>query len=145
MSLPIAINKLSTQLGLTSRTLRHWESEGLFRSIRDNESGWRVYDEDAVLCINITSIFRKLGIPLKDIKVILETKTCEILEKSIRRQIHSLDHDTGEMMTRRNMLYSLLDSLSKVKVHQSGSSLTELGYLIKRHPVPVTLLIYLSQ
>ena len=34
MSLPIAINKLSTQMGLTSRTLRHWECEGLFISFQ---------------------------------------------------------------------------------------------------------------
>ncbi|NLA86434.1 MAG: MerR family DNA-binding transcriptional regulator, partial [Clostridiales bacterium] len=34
MNSPIAIHKLSAQLGLTSRTLRHWESEGLFGSGR---------------------------------------------------------------------------------------------------------------
>lgn len=31
----ITINKLTEQIGLTSRTLRYWESEGLFESERD--------------------------------------------------------------------------------------------------------------
>ena len=39
MNKPISINKVAEQMGLTSRTLRHWESEKLFSSIRDVESG----------------------------------------------------------------------------------------------------------
>ena len=68
MNSPIAIHKLSAQLGLTSRTLRHWESEGLFESGRDCDSGWRVYDETAVLRIRLTALLRKLDIPISDIK-----------------------------------------------------------------------------
>ncbi len=130
MSLPVAINKLSAQLGLTSRTLRHWESEGLFESARDRESGWRVYDEAAVLRINITSVLRRLDIPLKDVKTVLDSKSSEVLEKIIKNRINSLDRDTGELTMRKNMLYGLLDSLSKTGGHLSCSSLAELGDLI---------------
>ncbi|MDD5936523.1 MAG: MerR family transcriptional regulator, partial [Clostridiales bacterium] len=40
---------MSEQMGLTSRTLRFWESEHLFTSDRDVDSGWRTYDEHAIL------------------------------------------------------------------------------------------------
>lgn len=62
----VSIHRLAEQMGLTSRTLRHWESEGLFKSERDTSSGWRVYDEHALSCIRITAILRKIDIPIKD-------------------------------------------------------------------------------
>jgi DNA-binding transcriptional MerR regulator/DNA gyrase inhibitor GyrI len=131
MNLPIAINKLSTQLGLTSRTLRFWESEGLFISIRDHESGWRVYDEEAVVRISITAILRKFGIPLKDIKIILDIKTIKIVESAIKKQLLLIDQETTALMAHRNMLNNLLNSLSRVYEHQLGGSLAELGEFIQ--------------
>jgi Predicted transcriptional regulators len=130
MNFPVAINRLSTQLGLTSRTLRHWESEGLFKSIRDHESGWRIYDEESVLCIKITSILRKIGIPLKDIKTILDAKSSKTLEDAIKKQLLSIDQDTTELMLRKIMINNLLNSLSELNKLQGGSSLIELENLI---------------
>lgn len=66
----ISINKVSEQMGLTSRILRYWESEHLFTSIRNADSGWRTYDEYAILCIQITSFLRKMDIPIKEIKAV---------------------------------------------------------------------------
>ncbi len=90
MKLPILINELSKQLELTSRTLRHWESEGLFQSIRDCDSGWRSYNEEAVLGIKITFILRRLGIPIRDIKTILEVKTFEVVDNVVRNHAHDV-------------------------------------------------------
>jgi Predicted transcriptional regulators len=64
----LIINKVAEQMRLTSRTLRNWESEKLFNSIRDVESGWRTYDENAILCIQITALLRSIDIPIKEIK-----------------------------------------------------------------------------
>lgn len=122
MSQPVAINKLSVQMGLTSRTLRHWESEGLFKSFRDPASGWRVYDEDAVLCINITALFRKLGIPLKDIKSILHNRTFKKVEIAIKKQLLLLEQDSIELSMRKNTLFSILDSIAKIHEQQVDST-----------------------
>lgn len=130
MNLPITINKLSGQLGITSRTLRHWESEGLFKSIRDYESGWRVYDENAVLCIKLITVLRKIGIPLKDIKIILDIRTLEIVESVIKKQLLLMDKDTSELLMRRSILNSLLNSVSKLGENQVGSSLAGLDEFI---------------
>ena len=122
MSLPIAINKLSAQMGLTSRTLRHWESEGLFISFRDPESGWRAYDEDAVLCIKITSLFRKLGIPLKDIKSILHNRTYAGIEEAIKKQLLLLEVESIESNARKNALLSILNSIAQTGKQQANST-----------------------
>jgi DNA-binding transcriptional MerR regulator/DNA gyrase inhibitor GyrI len=130
MNLPVAINKLSVQLGISSRTLRHWESEGLFKSLRDCESGWRIYDEEAVLSIKITAVLRKFDIPIKDIKTILDIKTLQTVEMAIKKQLLLLDRNTMELTTRRNMLNILLNSLLKAGEYQAGGSLRDPGYLI---------------
>lgn len=106
------IHKLSAQLGLTSRTLRHWEAEGLFRSMRDTDSGWRVYDETAILCIHITALLRKLDVPIKEIKTVLDNKTYACLCDVIKRQISALrmtaDNSTG-MERRLTQFLSVLE------------------------------------
>lgn len=131
MNLPVAINKLSAQMGLTSRTLRHWESEGLFKSLRDSDSGWRVYDEDAILCINITTLFRKLGIPLKDIKNIIYSRTFEKAEEAIKKQLILLEQNNNETNKRRNSLLCILDSIAKCGDQQvDANSLKTLNNVI---------------
>lgn len=127
MNQPVAINKLSAQLGLTSRTLRHWESEGLLTSIRDQDSGWRVYDEEAILCIKITAILRKLDLPLKDIKIILEARSTGIAQSVIRKQLLSIRRETEDLAKRKKLLTGLLKSLEQTGAYQEGCSLIELG------------------
>ncbi|WIV12735.1 MerR family transcriptional regulator [Proteiniborus sp. MB09-C3] len=126
MKLPISINELSKQLELTSRTLRHWESEGLFQSIRDCDSGWRSYNEEAVLCIKITFILRRFGIPIRDIKTILEVKTFEAVDNVVRKQINMLEQDTEELVKRKAMLNNFLNSTSRVKGEKVSCSLIKL-------------------
>ena len=82
----VAIHQLSEQMGLTSRTLRHWEAEGLFRSDRDPSSGWRMYGEEAILCIRITAMLRKMNIPLKDVKAVVADRSLSQLSAVIERK-----------------------------------------------------------
>lgn len=132
MKLPVAINKLSVQTGLTSRTLRHWESEGLFNSTRDSDSGWRVYDEAAVLRISITAMLRKLDIPLKEIKSVLDAGTIEKAEEAVKKQLLSLAQDHAELKLRKNTLLAFLSLLSKAREQQAArNSLITLNDLIK--------------
>ena len=130
MNLPVSINKLSLELGLTSRTLRHWESEGLFKSIRDQESGWRVYNEETVLCIKITAALRKLDISLKDIKTILDTKTLKIFQSIIKKQLYLLNQSSKEVLQRKKLLDNLLAYLERMEECKIGSSLSELDTMI---------------
>ena len=109
----IPIHKLSAQTGLTSRTLRHWESEGLFHSKRDMYSDWRIYDENAVLCIRITACLRQLDIPIKDIKTVLDKKTFDSLRKVIEKQINILQINNDESAMKEKRLIQFLSILEK--------------------------------
>lgn len=101
----IPIDKLSAQMGLTSRTLRYWESEGLFCNIRDSDSDWRAYDETAVFLIRIITLLRRLDIPIKEVKVVLTNKTCDCLYNVIQNQISVLNEYNRENAGKKNGSY----------------------------------------
>ena len=87
MKKPIPIHKLSAQTGLTSRTLRYWESEELFTSMRDFDSDRRVYDEEAVRRIRITAFLREMDLPIKKIRTVLEKKTFDCLRGVVMEHV----------------------------------------------------------
>ena len=116
----IAIHKLSEQLGLTSRTLRHWEAEGLIASQRDIDSGWRCYDSRNIFFIRVTALLREFDISLKDIKKILSSGTCETLEGIIHRYLIELNETRLAFTGMEKRLRSLLHILKSV-----GPELTE--------------------
>lgn len=107
----IAIHRLSERLGLTSRTLRHWESEGLFESRRDPDSGWRCYDGKNAFFIRITALLREYGIALKDIRQVLESGSCSALRDVIRRSLGTLAAQRRVYERSERSLAALLQSL----------------------------------
>ncbi|MCL2254637.1 MAG: MerR family transcriptional regulator [Lachnospiraceae bacterium] len=109
----ISIHKLSAQVGLTSRTLRHWEAEGLFCSMRDKDSGWRVYDETATHCIYIIALLRKLDVPIKEIKAVLDEKTYACLCDVIKKQISALRTNVEKHTSMEKCLIHFLSVLEK--------------------------------
>ena len=111
----ISINKVSEQMGLTSRTLRYWESEHLFTSIRDADSGWRTYDEQALLCIQITAFLRQMDIPIKEIKSVIEYMNMNALHKVISNELVKIDMKTKEIIERKTQLEQMQSFLSQRK------------------------------
>ena len=87
----IAINKVSAEMGISSRTLRYWEEAGLFKSIRDTQSGWRMYDDYALQCIRVTNFLRRLDISIRDIKKVIEDKTVDSLCYVLKKKLNRLD------------------------------------------------------
>lgn len=121
MNKPITINKLSQQIGLTSRTLRHWESEGLFESERDIASGWRSYDEKAILRIKITALLRQLDISIKEIRIIFDSNTLEKLCDMIDNKISVLSSERIELLLKEEQLKNFLSHLKE----QRGSLISD--------------------
>ena len=85
MDMLTAINKVTADTGISSRTLRYWEAVGLFTSSRDAQSGWRMYDSHALQRIRITDYLRRLDVSIRDIKKVMEDQTvdslCRVLKK----------------------------------------------------------------
>lgn len=112
MTEQIEIDKLCAELGLTSRTLRHWESQGLFTSSRNSSSGWRVYDAKAVLAIQVTAFLRSYDMGIKDIKAILADMTFQTMHQQLSQYHTLLSIKKGEAAARELALKALLHQSS---------------------------------
>lgn len=61
------IGEIAELLGVTTRTLRHWDSIGLLSPEYRTWSGYRLYTEDDVDTALEILVYRSAGVPLKDI------------------------------------------------------------------------------
>ncbi|MGN0522399.1 MAG: MerR family transcriptional regulator, partial [Eubacterium sp.] len=64
------INELEKMLGLSKANIRFYESEGLITPKR-NENGYRNYSEDDARLLKKIIVYRKLGIPISEIKAVI--------------------------------------------------------------------------
>lgn len=115
------IHCVSEQLAITSRTLRHWESKELFYSERDPQSGWRMYNNEALQKIRLTILLRELDIPLKLVKVILDSADPQIASKIIMNQINKLNAENVVIIKRKNLLSKYLSILSSMEPPSNAS------------------------
>lgn len=66
----VPITELARRLGVTPRTLRHYQDQGLIRSHRIAHNA-RAYDADTVATIEIVVALREIGLPIATIRNVL--------------------------------------------------------------------------
>jgi DNA-binding transcriptional MerR regulator/DNA gyrase inhibitor GyrI len=111
MSELIAINVLSAKINISSRTLRHWEDAGLFKSTRDPQSGWRMYDEETINNIRIIELLRRLDLSIQDIKKVLEHKSVDELIAALRKQHDKLMKSAADVDKQRIVILEIIDKI----------------------------------
>ena len=63
--------------GLTERAIRHYDDIGVLVPKKRSESGYRLYDEDDLKRLRAIVFLREMGIPLSEIKEILDSGNCD--------------------------------------------------------------------
>ena len=76
----MTIKGISTLTGISTRTLRYYDSIGLLCPTEKTEAGYRLYDENALERLQQILYIRELDFPLKSIKEIIENPTLDRLE-----------------------------------------------------------------
>ncbi|MCL2406372.1 MAG: MerR family transcriptional regulator [Defluviitaleaceae bacterium] len=103
-----AINKVSIDTGITSRTLRYWEAVGLFKSVRDVQSGWRMYDEHALQNIRVTELLRRLDLSIRDIKEVLDNKTVDSLCHVLQKRLSKLEKTRDDLDILKSVISEII-------------------------------------
>lgn len=76
----MTINEISKELNITKRAIKFYEEKGLLSVAKDG-NGYRNYSFDDVTKLKRISLYRKLGISISDIKVLLEKEKTDILQE----------------------------------------------------------------
>lgn len=105
------INKVTTAMGLTGRTLRYWEAAGLFQSQRDSQSGWRCYDEEALMHIRLTDLLRRMEISIKDIGYVLQSKKAAALKEVLLKKERQLKQASRGLKHQQQIIQSVMKLL----------------------------------
>lgn len=76
------INEVTRETGLSRRAVKYYEEEGLL-TVKKDQNGYRNYSIENLKILKEISVYRKLGIGIKEIKVLLQDE-----DKGILRQVY---------------------------------------------------------
>src|SRR2546426_10494145 len=65
---PMTIGQLSRRTGVPIKALREYEQLGLLYTLGRSESNYRLFDEEALWCVQVIRTMRALGLTLKEIQ-----------------------------------------------------------------------------
>lgn len=71
----MTVKELSNRTGISARTLHYYDEIGLLAPTDRSESGYRLYDDEALETLQQILFFREFDVPLKEIKAILDHPT----------------------------------------------------------------------
>lgn len=109
----IKITDLTKQLGLSSRTLRYYEQEGLIESTRMPYESYRYYDESAVQRLRQIMILRKMQIPVREIIRIYENPEISTLVEVFTDKIAEIDREVTALSELKEIINTFLREMTE--------------------------------
>src|SRR5262245_53917825 len=105
----LRIGEVAELLGITTKTIRHYEKLGLIDPER-TESDYRLYSPDDVLQIQRVRQLQGLGLSLKQIKLILnDAGNEELWEKVLAALLEQIEAEIDLLQDRRERIAGILD------------------------------------
>jgi len=93
--------------------LCYYEDIGLIKSTRKDDYAYRVYDEDAVKRLQQIIILRKLQIPMKQIKDVLNNQNAVAVIEIFKQNIRELDEQITALSAIKSILARFIDELQR--------------------------------
>lgn len=107
----IKITDLSTQLGLSSRTLRYYEEAGLITSVRPQFEKYRYYDEQNVQRLRQIMVLRKMQIPIKDIVRIFDSRETSDITQVFVDRLSEIDREVTALSELKRIINDFLSKM----------------------------------
>lgn len=114
----IKITELTKQLGLSSRTLRYYEQEGLIESLRLPSESYRYYDDAAVQRLRQIQILRKMQIPVREIFRVYENPDIITLVEVFSEKIAEIDREVTALSELKEVINTFLREMTAKGIKQ---------------------------
>ena len=99
-----SIGQVSKAQGISARMLRYYEQVGLIESHRCEDNDYRAYDEAAALRIQQIILLRKLQIPVKKIRVILDHPQAAAVIGIFKENIAGIEQEISALSAIKTIL-----------------------------------------
>lgn len=106
------VNELATLSGVSVRTLHYYDQIGLLCPTRITQNQYRVYDSNDVNQLQQILFYRKLGVPLKKIKHLMDAPDYD-KKKVLETQLQELLHEKCQLELLINNVMNTLRSLNE--------------------------------
>jgi DNA-binding transcriptional MerR regulator len=108
----VQIGELAHQLGVTTKTVRFYESSGVLPAPARTDSGYRTYGQADVERLTFIKTAQRLGLSLNEIGEIIAFRDrgeppCGYVRQVLRRQVNDLNERMAEMGRLRDELRRL--------------------------------------
>jgi len=85
------INQVEQLVGITKKNIRFYEEQGLLNPGRNRENGYREYGEEDIKTLEQIKLFRKLGLPIEEIRLMQSGKAT--VADSMRRHMVIIERE----------------------------------------------------
>ena len=103
--------QISLDYGISRRMLSYYEKIGLIKSRRMDDYAYRIYDESEIKRLQQIIILRKLQIPMKQIKDIINNQNAVAVIEVFEKNISELDEQITALSAVRSILARFVDEL----------------------------------
>ncbi len=120
------IGEVATEVGLTPKTLRYYEDEGLLPPPDRTPAGYRDYEPEAVDRLRFIRRAQSAGLRLRQIREILDIRDggrppCEHVAELIEDRLAEVERRIGELERTRELLHDLAARADEVDPTDCGS------------------------
>jgi len=106
------VQKLGRLAGISTRTLRYYDQIGILEPTRINSSGYRIYGQAEVDKLQQIMFYRELGLPLNQIKELVNSPTFD--------ENMALKEHYQQLLDRRMQLDALIATVEKTIAQKEG-------------------------
>lgn len=108
------VKEVADLVGISVRTLHHYDEIGLLSPDSISESGYRLYSDDNLALLQQILFFRELGFSLKKIK--------EIINSSTYNQQEALEIQRNMLLEKRQRLDQMITTIEKTIKWRKGET-----------------------
>lgn len=109
----IKITELTSQLNLSSRTLRYYEQIGLIESHRIPFETYRFYDSQTIERIKQIIVLRKMQIPIKEIIKIYKSQDMTALVDSFVTRINTIENEIKARSELKQIIRNFMNAMQE--------------------------------
>ncbi|MBO0714045.1 MAG: MerR family transcriptional regulator [Acidimicrobiales bacterium] len=110
MAVLLPIGDFSKMTHLSVKTLRHYHEVGVLEPARiDTSSGYRFYDPSQVPTAQVIRRFRDLGMPLDDVRAMLQAPSVDVRNKVITQHLERMELQLQQTQEAVGSLRTLLE------------------------------------
>ena len=118
----LTISSLAKASGLSRSTLLYYDRLGLFKPSSRSHAGYRLYAQADIERLEEICLYRKIGIPLSDMKKLLDTSGTTSALEILQRRLRKLDREIANF---RRQQHTIVELLKLKQLHQGVEMLNK--------------------